>query len=168
MPRRLPLLVALAFVALLGLRLWRIYDFLPEIMASHFDAAGRPDGYQRKFGFALTGVALCAGNLALFAALPLLLRRLPIGLINMPHRAYWLAPERREHSIARFCSMLDWFACATIALLVAVFELAVRANLARAPLAAGAIWFLLVSYLAFTAIWSVQLFRAFRLPDTAR
>jgi hypothetical protein len=69
--------------------------------------------------------------------------------------------------VALLCGYLDWFACATMALLVAVFELVLRANLARAALGSVAIWLLLACYLGFTLGWSVALWRAFRLPAAA-
>jgi uncharacterized membrane protein len=165
--RHVPLLLSASFIALLALRLWLTFDALPEIMASHFDGAGKPNGYQHRGAFAATSVGLSAGCLLLFAATPALLRNLPASLINLPHREYWLAPERRAEAVARLCEYLDWFACATIALLVAVFELVLRANLARAALGSVAIWLLLACYLGFTLSWSVALWRAFRPPAAA-
>jgi uncharacterized membrane protein len=165
--RRLPLLISTSFVASLALRLWLVFDALPEVMASHFDAAGQPNGFQDKQSFAAVSLALSAGNLMLFGALPWLLRKLPVSLINLPHREFWLAPGRRQGALARLDVYMDWFACATTALLAAVFELVLRANLARAPLASAATWLLLTSYLVFTLVWLVSLWRAFRLPHDA-
>lgn len=162
--RRLPLTLSAGFVALLALRLWLVFDALPEVMASHFDGSGRPNGYQSKAAFAATSLGLSVGNLLLFALLPALLRRLPTSMINMPHREYWLAPQRKAQSLERLFGYLDWFACATIALLVAVFELVVRANLARAPLGNVAIWLLLAGYLGYALSWSIALWRSFRVP----
>lgn len=162
--RRAPLLLSASFVALLALRLWLSFDALPEIMASHFDASGKPNGFQHRGEFAATSVGLSVGCLLLFAALPALLRVLPASSINLPHREYWLTPERKAASVALLCGYLDWFACATIAFLVAVFELVLRANLAQAPLGSVAIWLLLACFLGFTLSWSVALWRAFRPP----
>jgi uncharacterized membrane protein len=166
--RRLPLLLSAGFVALLGLRMWLSFDALPPVMASHFDAAGQPNGYESKGHFAVLSVALSAGLLALFAVLPLLLHRMPVDLINLPHRDYWLAPARKHAALARLTAYLDGFACATLALLVAVFELVVRANLARAPLGNTGIWLLLACYCTFALSWSVAMWRAFRLPPAPR
>jgi hypothetical protein len=165
--RRLPLLLSAGFIALLALRLWLAFDALPEVMASHFDGAGRANGYQSRRAFAFTSVGLSVGNWLLFAALRGMLHKLPPGLINIPHRDYWLAPERKSAALERFCGYMDWFACATIALLVGVFELVVRANLARGELGPVAIWLLLACYLGFALSWSVALVRSFRLPPAA-
>jgi uncharacterized membrane protein len=165
--RHVPLLLSASFIALFALRLWLTFDALPEIMASHFDGSGRPNGYQHRAAFAAISVGLSVGCLLLFAVLPVLLRKLPASLINLPHREYWLTPERKAESVALLCGYLDWFACATMALLVAVFELVLRANLARAALGSVAIWLLLACYLGFTLSWSVALWRAFRLPAAA-
>ena len=166
--RRLPLLISAGLVVLLGLRLLGAYDALPPVLASHFDAAGQPNGYESKPRFALLSLTLSAGTLALFAGLPRLLHKLPTPMINMPNREYWLAPPRKAAALLRLGEYLDWFACATIALLVAVFELVLRANLAHAPLSPLRIWLPLGAYLGFSVSWSVALLRAFRLPPGAR
>jgi uncharacterized membrane protein len=166
--QRVPLQLAAGLIGLLALRLWLTFDALPEVVASHFDASGQANGYQSRAAFAATSVGLSAGNLLLFTALPALLRKLPASLINMPHRDYWLVPERKAQALERFCTYLDWFACATIALLVAVFELVVRANLTRAPLDSLGMWVLLAAYFGFAASWSIALWRAFRVPDAVR
>jgi hypothetical protein len=108
---RLPILLSAAFVLALALRLWLTFDALPDVMASHFDATGQPNGFQPKRAFAWFALGVALGDLALFTALPLLLNKLPVRMINLPHRAYWLAPERQRQSLARLTEQLDWFAC---------------------------------------------------------
>jgi serine/threonine-protein kinase len=167
MARRLPpLALALGFIALLAIRVALSFDRLPARMATHFDLAGKPNGFQSREGFVWTAALLSVLLLALFAVLPALLARLPVRFINLPNKDYWLAPERRAETIRRMAAMCDWLACATIALLVGVFELVMRANLAQRPLGFQ-LWILLPSYHLFVLFWIVNWFRITRRPDGA-
>ena len=73
---------------------------LPARVASHFDGAGRPNGWMARDGFVLfqCGLVLTLG--ALFGIGGRLLKVTPNGWINLPNKNYWLAPERRAESVA--------------------------------------------------------------------
>jgi hypothetical protein len=166
--RALRLGLSASLLVALGARLLAVYDLLPQTVASHFDASGYPDAHQSRAGF----VALCGvvtlGTFALFALLPPVLRRTPADWINLPNREYWLRPERRDGAIERLCVYLDWFAFATLAVLVVAMELAVQANLSGRPLRGGLMWLLLCTYAFFSIAWLVLLMRAFALPGPGR
>lgn len=164
--RALPLGLSLGFVLLLFVRLAHSLDALPERMATHFDLAGQANGFQERDGFVWTSALVSLSMLALFAALPLLLKLVPDRLINLPNKDYWLAPERRAETIARMTALSDWLGFATVALLVGVFELIIRANLTGRPLG-GQLWILLVSYHLFMVFWLVVYLRSLRRPDGA-
>lgn len=161
--RKVPLSLCWLLFTVSALRLLFVFDSLPDRMASHFDAAGQVDGYQSKAAFAATSVAIQLFQIGLFTSLPWLLMRAPAQLVNMPNRDYWLAPERRAATVGRLTGLLDWFNCATLALLAGTFELVLRANLQGQALDSRAMWTLLALYLAFAVVWSVSLWRAFRL-----
>lgn len=105
------------------------YPQLPERMASHFDGAGRANGWSSKaffFGvqaFVLLLVTVC------FAILPQRIQKLPPDKINLPNKSYWLAPERREATMASVVSAITWFGCAVLVFLIAVTWLVLRVNL---------------------------------------
>lgn len=135
---------------------------LPERVASHFDAAGVPNGWSSRgellatFGgmFALTSLGL----LGLIAVLP----RIPRPLVSLPRREHWLAPERRAATIADLRRRLAWFAFATQVFLAGTVQLAIEANLAPDPrLPSGPLYALLGGYLAFTLGWIVVFYRRF-------
>ena len=73
------------------------YGSLPDQVATHFNAAGNPNGYMTKdsyLSFFLTFTLLM--NLVFGAAL-LTLKKIPVALINIPRKDYWTAnPERME------------------------------------------------------------------------
>ena len=113
----------------------------------------------------ITCAVLELGTFALFAALPRLLHAMPTRLINLPHREYWLHPDRKAATLTRAAALLDWFALATVALLAATFELVLRANLGEGSLDSGAMWILIAAYLVFSTSWIVRFLLAFRAPS---
>ena len=72
---------------------------LPEKLATHFDAAGNANGWMSKRGFFAFQFAMLAIMGLAFCLLPQWLNRVPNALINLPHKAYWLAPERRAGGV---------------------------------------------------------------------
>lgn len=161
---RLPQLLSVAFVLELVVRLGWVFERLPDPLASHFDLSGRPNGYEGKTSFALVAVGVSLFLLALFTSLPRTLMRMPHAYINLPNKAYWLAPERRAETFARLGTASDWMGCLTLGFLSAVFELVIRANLQRAPLS-GQVWLLTVGYVIVMLSVSLGLFRMPKLPQ---
>ena len=73
---------------------------LPEIVASHFNAAGVPNGYMpRKFytGFMLV---LAFGVPAIIAGSMLLVSLFPESKISLPNKNIWLSDKYRESTFA--------------------------------------------------------------------
>jgi len=142
------------------------YERLPDRMATHFDASGAADGWtSRAVFFGIYGVSLllAAGPPAL---LPRYIRRLPESAINLPHKEFWLAPERRDATWAAIEGRLGAIGVAVVTLLVFVLHLIVRANLAPDPgLRPIEIWGPIAAFLIFTAAWTVGLWRRFARPE---
>src|SRR5690349_13033715 len=99
--RKLPVLLSVGFAFALLLRLALVIDRLPERVASHFNLGGLPDGYQSKHVFVWTSVLLELVLLTLLLLLPALIARVPVRSVNLPHKEYWFAPERRAETEAR-------------------------------------------------------------------
>lgn len=156
----LVLVAAVSAARLLALR-----AELPDRVATHFDGAGRPNGWMTAQGFVLFQLGLLALLVAVFAGMPVLLRRLPARLVNLPNRDYWLAPERRAASIERMGERLAWMGLATVLFFVWVEELVLHANLAGGGrLAAASFAVGLGGYVVVTAGWLIAFHRAFRVP----
>ncbi len=145
------------------------YPRLPLVVAQHFGAEGQPNGWvSRDFFFTFSWVLLL-GLSAVFMLTPRLLRRIPVSLINLPHREYWLAPERKDESL-RFVEIeLQWMGVLTVAFIVLVLHLAIRANLnAMHRLENGPFLALLAGFVLATLLWIVQLYRRFPDPEEAK
>jgi uncharacterized membrane protein len=163
MRRARVLLLGLVVVALFEAA--RQWNLAPGVVPSHFDLAGRPNAWSSRNEFFALQFAVTLGIAALFIGIPWLLKFTPTSLINLPNKSYWLAPGRREETMDRLASYFDVFASATVLLLMVVFELSSQASRGGTPTTN---FFLpaLVSYLVFSAGWTVALIRIFaNVPD---
>lgn len=159
--------ILLVGAALAVLQIVHYYPLMPESMASHFDGAGRPNGFQSRTAFfALTAIMLVT-VVGTFVGLASLLRVLPTSWLNLPHRDFWLAPERRESTVGVIGQQMEWFGVATLLLLLLVVQSAIEANLAPEPrLDSDSMWLFLGLYFLYVAVWLVRFLRYFRLPSS--
>ena len=124
-----------AFAILLGivaLQTLIYYPRLPAQLASHFDAAGRPNGWSSKLAYFALQAFIVLVLTGCFAALPALLEHVPPRLVNLPNKDYWLAPERRAATMASVASALTWFGCAGLGSILAVTALVIDFNMGHA------------------------------------
>jgi len=136
---------------------------LPANVASHFDIAGRPNGWMSRgscVGFTLgLGILMPAFIVGMMAGAG----RIPVSFINLPHRDYWLAPVRRQAALAILLRYSLWFACMNVLFVTGLQWLIVQANLPNQPPHLNGIGISLVTggFLAGTAIWVALLLRHF-------
>lgn len=74
----------------------------PDTVASHLDSAGRPDGWSSKAGLLGIFVPLGAG-VPLLLSIRWIWEKLPVSLVNIPSKDYWL--ERGERTYLYDCLM---------------------------------------------------------------
>jgi uncharacterized membrane protein len=159
LPRRLYM-----FLALLGLLMAAYYyPRMPLRMASHFAADGRPNGWQPRESFFLITLVVgsLSGIISFFA--PLRIASQPNARINLPHRDYWLSPERRSQTMNYISSFMAWFGCAVLFVLISGTYLALQANLApNGRFNSGAMLAVIVSFLLFLLLALLRFFRHFQ------
>jgi uncharacterized membrane protein len=133
---------------------------LPERIASHFDAAGRANGWSAKTEFFALNLAFVAGMALMFLGLTAWLPKIPNEWINLPHKDYWLAPARRAATLETLQQQMEWLAAATVALMVGITQLTIEANLGGGQAwPRAAFWLLFGGYMAFFVVWLVWLLR---------
>jgi uncharacterized membrane protein len=118
----------LSFLAnlLLALVPWLV---LPDCVAVHFGPGGAPDGWASRQSNTLMmlgmhGVVLCSLYFS-----PRILVRVPRKWISLPNADYWLQPERRSQTVARFSEQMWRFVTALFLFLLFIRSLILRANL---------------------------------------
>ena len=150
-------------VLFLLLAFWQAAHYaplLPEQIASHFDAAGRADGWSAKGDFFAFNLVFVVGMALLFLGLTAWLARVPNEWISLPHKDYWLAPERRAATLATLQQQMEWLAAATVALMVGITQLTIQANLDGGDAwPQDTFWLLFGSYLFAFMAWLVALLR---------
>ena len=95
---------------------------LPERVPSHFDAQGVVDGWMSRDAFVATMAFVYGMTGGLFLAVVKFLPRMPNSMINLPNRDYWLAPERRDASLAELGRRLARFGAVTIVLAIGIVQ----------------------------------------------
>jgi uncharacterized membrane protein len=139
---------------------------LPLQMASHFNAEGIADGFMSQEGYTNTMLALIVLVPGLLALTPLGMRKLPANLINIPHKEYWLTPERRELTFQTLHRFMSVMACFLLLFLSYVHWLVIQANERQPPAMSVLNFFLgMIVFLLLSGIWSLLLHRQFKLTD---
>ncbi|MEI6064215.1 MAG: DUF1648 domain-containing protein [Pseudanabaena sp. ELA748] len=163
---QLPLYIVLFLFGVAIAQSIYFYPLMPDIVGSHFNAAGKVNGTSSKLGYFIAYFVSLAVTSSFSLVLPLLLKSLPTSVINLPHREYWLSGDQREASLQFLKMHFSWFGVATMLLMVAVFHITFLANLSPSiKLDSLLFWFLLGAYLLFTIWWTVVLLIRFPKPS---
>jgi uncharacterized membrane protein len=162
---KLPLYIILFLFGLAIAQSIYFYPLMPDIVGSHFNAAGKVNGASSKLGYFIIYFVSLAFTSSFSLVLPLLLKSLPTSLINLPHREYWLSGDQREASLQFLNVHFSWLGVATMLLMVVVFHITFLANLnPNMELNSLLFWFLLGAFLLFIIWWTVLLVRRFPKP----
>ena len=89
---------------------------LPDTVASHFNSGGAPNRFMSDQSYLLLMLALVVLVPLLLGWLGRWLQQIPDELINLPNKAYWLAPERRAQTLGYLANWLQWSACVLVLL----------------------------------------------------
>lgn len=77
---------------------------LPPVVASHFAVGGNADGFMPRDDYLSLMLGVTIGVPLLVVFLSGSVRLIPIGLINLPNRDYWLDAERASETLAYLAS----------------------------------------------------------------
>jgi len=164
--RKFPLLLFVVLLAAAAAAIFHFAEELPELAAVHFDAAGRANGFMTRTGCRDFMLASTLGvPLLIVIATTLLPRALPVSLINLPHRDYWLAPERAHDSLVFLSEQGLWFGCILVVFLAAVDGMLVKANAVAPPAFPSALFIgMLILFFCAIGVWALRMMRRFRAP----
>jgi len=162
MDSRLPKLLFVVLAAYAVIHFSPYYAQLPDVVASHFDGRGTPNGWQTKplfFGFFVGTLVL---TVLIGFVLPRIIPAVPIRLINLPNKYYWLASERRAATAESLSSYFAWFGCALFLVMIFVFDYAIQFNSHPAnPPDVSRLWYVLAGFLFSLILWLIRLFTRF-------
>jgi uncharacterized membrane protein len=138
---------------------------LPPLVASHFDAAGVPNGWSSRPTYALLliaiGVLLPLGIAGLIAGLT---RKGPSRL-NIPAREYWTRPEHSGEAVLRVRGYMWWLACIMAGAALSIHWLVLAAHAHQPPrLSTSALLLVLTTVVLAIGAWTVGWYRLLRRP----
>lgn len=145
------------YVALFGL-LWWTKDQLPDVVATHFNGSGVPDGWMSRekhlWGMVIFGVLFPGSIVGMCYAA----RFLPGRFLNVPNREYWTAPERRKEVYDFLFRHSLWLACLGVGFVIGIHWMIVEANERATPeLSTGQLMVVIGLFLAGMVAWVVAL-----------
>ena len=167
MDSRLPKLLFVLLALYAAIHFSYYYPQLPAVVASHFNARGAANGWQTKSAFFVVLVAVSVLAAVVGFAIPRIITVLPVELINLPNKRYWLAPERRAETQEFFITYFAWFGCAVFLIMILTFDYAVKSNLHpdNRP-DVSRMWYILAGFSVFTVVWIARMIARFgRLPQ---
>ena len=141
------------------------YPQLPDKIPSHITVTGEVDDYMVKSTFFILMLSTIFGT-AIFLTLGtrLVLTKAP-QLVNLPHKEYWFAPERKQATIAFVFMINVKLTIAATLMMVTIFQSIIWVGIGS-PVSPGIVIStatgLLCAYFLFIII---QLNRRFKLPD---
>lgn len=157
----------IVLLGLIGVSVYQIahyYPLVPDSFGSNFHIGG-PEFWSDKDSFFSLYIVALSLLVVIFVGFRLSLSRLPVSLIGIPHRDYWLAPARSRGTLAVLGTHWTWFGCATLNLAVALFQLTVEAILNQTEIPRQTVVIFVLIYLAYTLFWHVLLWMRFKKID---
>jgi uncharacterized membrane protein len=142
---------------------------LPERVAMHFDATGHANNWIGRAQAMTFFVAMGLGMAAFFVVLGSVMHWMPNWTFNLPHRDYWLAPDRRMATVSFISRQLIWMGCPTVLFFAGIYWLTILANrMTPARLPMELFVPVLGGYLLMVMTWSIIFIRHFSKVPTQR
>jgi uncharacterized membrane protein len=164
---KIPLRMILLLLALAAIQFAYYYPKLPDTLAVHFGASLAADGWQSKQGFVVAYACVEVGMVVTLLAIGFVMGRVPVGMVNIPNRDYWLAPERKKETLRYVMTQVGWIMVATLGYLIAIAQVILVANVraaGRPPALPGDFWAVVVVFMAAIAWFIVGIYRRFGKP----
>ncbi len=141
---------------------------LPEQVVTRFDFEGQPGDVSSRAALSWGHAIAMAAVLLIMGGLPAMLPRLPLALLNVPHKDYWFAPERRARSWAFVQAWLAWFGAWTQCFMLAIFHGIHRFNRSGDPEATLNSWIPMAVFFAGMGVGLFLLFARFGKPPALK
>lgn len=166
MRSRLALSILLLALAFFVACLWRDAVGLPEKLATHFDGAGKPNGWMTRTQHLAFSTLFGLGVPTFVLGLCYSIRFLPSSTLNVPHAAYWRSVEHFPEACRILFEQGLWFAALLLIWTALLNGLIVSANRTVPPhLDNGAVMMLAGALLAGLVLWIIVLLHRFsRIP----
>lgn len=137
-------------------------SLLPERVTTHFDMAGRANGWMTRGQHGWASLATHLGVAGFIVGLCAVMHRLPPGMLNLPNKEYWRTPERYPEVCAFLREWSRWLAAVMLVWGTLMDWQLVLANQVVPPrLDSTAVWVLTGGFLAVVlgaVVWLILTF----------
>lgn len=140
------------------------YPRMPDVVASHFDGLGAANDWSSKDGFFGLYAALLLMVVGIFILVPIWSEKRANFGMKIPHRDYWLAPERIEQTKTFFRRQMMIMGVLHLALMIYTIQLAIMANFDQQPRLHFSIGWALALYFVILIGWLIHFHLHFRKP----
>jgi len=142
---------------------WTTSTGLPARVATHFGRGGLANGWMTHDGYIAFMFAMIVLVPLVVVAATSLVPGLATSRISLPHRQYWLSPERKEATVGWLSSHGCALGILLILFMLGIHLLTLEAN-SRTParLDEAEFFTVLVGFLVLLAIWIVAIALRFR------
>ena len=167
MDSRLPKLIFALLALYAAVHFASYYSQLPDVVASHFNGRGVPNGWQSKPSFFMVAVGVSVLAAMVGFGIPRIIAAVPPELLNLPNKRYWLAPEHLAETMESLNTYFAWFGCALLLIMILTFDYAIQSNLHpnNRP-DVSRMWYILAGFLVFTVVWIARMIARFaRVPQ---
>jgi len=138
---------------------------MPPKVASHFGRDGAANGYMWRHTYVYFMLAFVVLLPLFFSFVANAVAHVPVAMINIPNRDYWLAPERRGLVVDSLRRQMQIFSAMLVVFLCFVHWEVVRANQSMPPMLDNRRFMLGMGlFMATLIVWIVSLRRQFRVP----
>jgi hypothetical protein len=139
---------------------------LPEIVATHFGAENRANGWMSRNGYIIFMTCLTIGVSSFVGfAVGVLPRKMP-NWTNVPNRDYWLSGARSESSLAFLSAHGKRLACLIVMMMLGMHYTILVANHTQPPMLPVSIFSsVLIGFALALLWWVVRIYRRFAKPS---
>ena len=144
------------------------YPQLPDKIPSHITVTGEVDDYMVKSTFFILMLSTIFGTAVFLTLGSLLVLTKAPQLVNLPHKEYWFAPERKQETIA-FVFMINLkLTIATTLMMMAIFQSIIWIGIGSPVSPTTVIWTSTGLLCAYFLLIIIKLNRRFKLPEAAQ
>jgi len=124
---------------------------LPAEIPIHFDENMVPDDVVSSSEFLWIFIFSQLAALLVFVGLSFGIRYIPVSLVNLPNREYWLTGERRADSLSWLSGMLMLMASSVMWLMIGLFRMSVQFGRGDLQNPGPVLWTMVIMFLAVCA-----------------
>lgn len=165
----LPIAVSAAVTVAYVICTFLFVQGLPEHLATHFDATGRPNGWMTKAATIRFNLGMGLGTQAFFGLLVFFTRFVPARFLNLPNKEYWQKPEHYPQARAYMTRYLLWLGSLMMIWMILLNYHVAECNRTLLPrFNTDGFVVAMGTFMVMLLVWFICIWREFRVPVNAK